>query len=164
MFILSSKLKKLKGVLRNLNLKDYSEIGKRVVAAKEDLDLIQDQFFKFLHDPELCANEKVALNNFVELRMAEESFLKQKSRVMWLALGDHNSKFFHHKLCSHRARNNILSLTDSSGNLLIDSGAIKDEILGYYTGLLGTAFGGKVNPVPTLNQAIHAKVPSHLKD
>lgn len=46
----------------------------------------------------------------MELSQAEESFKKQKSRVAWLALGDQNTMFFHHKVSSNRMRNKILSL------------------------------------------------------
>ncbi|KAI8528246.1 hypothetical protein RHMOL_Rhmol12G0135700 [Rhododendron molle] len=46
MYILSSKLKRLKVVLRNFNLQCYSIISRRVCAAKEELDSIQEQFFK----------------------------------------------------------------------------------------------------------------------
>lgn len=67
-------------------------------------------------------------------------------------------------MCSHRARNTILSLTDSSGCLIDDPKAVKQEILGYYAGLLGTAFDGKVDAMPTLNLAIQSKVPVHFRD
>ncbi|KAG5536518.1 hypothetical protein RHGRI_024074 [Rhododendron griersonianum] len=42
--------------------------------------------------------------------------------------------------------------------------AVKQEILGYYAGLLGTAFDGKVDAMPTLNLAIQSKVPVHFRD
>ncbi|KAG5558768.1 hypothetical protein RHGRI_008653 [Rhododendron griersonianum] len=163
MFVLSTKLKRLKSVLRKLNLECYSNISKRVYAAKEELDVIQEQLFKTPFDLVLSNTEKEILNKYVELRIAEESFLKQKSRVKWLALGDQNSKYFHQKMCSHRARNTILSLTDSSGCLIDDPEAVKQEILGYYVGLLGTAFDRKVDALPTLNLAIQSKVPVHFR-
>ncbi|KAI8571983.1 hypothetical protein RHMOL_Rhmol01G0163300 [Rhododendron molle] len=69
-------------------------------------------------------------------------------------------------MCSHRARNTILSLIDSSGCLIGDPKAVKQEILGYYVGLLRTAFDGKVDAMPTRNLAIQSKVPVpvHFRD
>ncbi|KAG5523755.1 hypothetical protein RHGRI_030665 [Rhododendron griersonianum] len=122
-----------------------------------------EQLFKTPFDLVLSNTKKEILNKYVELWIAEESFLKQKSRVKWLALGDQNSKYFHQEMCSHRARNTILSLTDSSGCLIDDPEAVKQEILGYYVGLLGTAFDGKVDALPTLNLAIQSKVPIHFR-
>lgn len=84
--------------------------------------------------------EKEAIRVFMELSAAEEAFKKQKSRVNWLALGDQNTKFFHHKVCSNRLRNKILSLTTADGVRLDKSDEIKEEILRFYKGLLGTKF------------------------
>ncbi|XP_058211744.1 uncharacterized protein LOC131323927 [Rhododendron vialii] len=163
MFVLSTKLKRLKGALKNFNFQYYSNISKGVCDAKEELDRVQDLYFQSPFDSALCHSEKDMLGKYVELRMAEESFLKQKTRIKWLALGDQNSRYFHRKMCSHRARNTILSLTNSVGTLIDDPEAVMQEILGYYIGLLGTPFMGKTDSVHVLTQAIHTKVPHHLR-
>lgn len=64
------------------------------------------------------------------LSLAEEGLKKQKSRVMWLALGDKNTKFFHHRVAAHTVRSKILSLVTEAGVRLEDQNAIKGEILG----------------------------------
>lgn len=155
MFILSSKLKRLKGVLKKLNLHYYSNISMKVSAAKEELDRIQSQYFQAPFDLVLCNTEKEVLAKYVELRLAEESFFKQKARVKWLALGDQNTRFFHQKLCSHRVRNTILSLIE-------DPEAVKNEILGYYVKLLGSPFEGRIDATVLLDQAIQSKVPAQF--
>ncbi|KAI8530160.1 hypothetical protein RHMOL_Rhmol11G0033800 [Rhododendron molle] len=48
--------------------------------------------------------------------------------------------------------------------MIDDPKAVKQEILGYYDGLLRTAFDGKMNAMPTLNLAIQSKVPVHFRD
>lgn len=45
-----------------------------------------------------------------------------------------------------------------------DPEAVKQEILGYYAGLLGSSFDGKVDASPVLSQAIQTMVPLHLRD
>ncbi|KAH7833020.1 hypothetical protein Vadar_002410 [Vaccinium darrowii] len=57
-----------------------------------------------------------------------------------------------------KARNTILSLTDSDGNTLEEPEAIKKEILDYYIGLLGTSFVGKVDATAQLSLAIQSKI------
>lgn len=70
----------------------------------------------------------------MELSAAEESFKKPKSRVNWLALGDNHTKFFHHKVSSHRVRNKILSLVNADG--------IRLEILRMFNRKLSNAIKG----------------------
>ncbi|KAI8572283.1 hypothetical protein RHMOL_Rhmol01G0186300 [Rhododendron molle] len=107
---LSAKLKRLKCVLKQLNLKNNSNISKRVLDVRAELCTLQERLFTSPSDEALCIQEKELVCEYVLLRTAEESFMKQRSRVKWLALGDQNTKFFHQKLCTHRARNTILSL------------------------------------------------------
>lgn len=45
-----------------------------------------------------------------------------------------------------------------------DPEAMKQEILGYYVGLLGSSFDCKVDASPVLSQAIQTMVPLHLRD
>ncbi|KAH7861941.1 hypothetical protein Vadar_032860 [Vaccinium darrowii] len=92
------------------------------------------------HDRALGQLEKEKMREFLELSMAEESFLKQKSRVKRLnfgLLGDKNSKYFFHRMCNQRTKHTVLSLDDSNGRKLEDPEAIKEEILGIIRLCLG---------------------------
>ena len=46
---------------------------------------------------------------------AEEEFWRQKSRIMWLFLGDKNSGYFHAIAKGRRARNRMTVIEDASG-------------------------------------------------
>lgn len=81
MVVLSVKLKRLKGVLREFNKKGYSGISSRVQMARAELTRVQERCFTNLFDATLGLLEKEKMKTFVELSLAEESFLKQKSRV-----------------------------------------------------------------------------------
>lgn len=73
-------------------------------------------------------------------------FLKQKSRISWLNLGDSNSGFFC-KSCRLRWNiNKILSLEDRNGNLCTSHSAISQEAVSYYSELFGST--GQVLEIP----------------
>lgn len=55
-------------------------------------------------------------------------------------------------------RNSILNLQDENGVNIVDSGAIKENILNYYIGLLGTEFDGKIDARTQLQEAIRSRV------
>ncbi|KAI8561587.1 hypothetical protein RHMOL_Rhmol04G0351900 [Rhododendron molle] len=161
---LYGKLVRLNPVLRAFNKKNFSDIGGRVDQARQELASIQEQSFQRPHDTAFIEEEKNLPTRFVELSSAEESFKKQKSRIQWLALGDHNTRFFHHKMKSHSLRSKILSLTDASGTRLTDPVEVKGEILGYYMGLLGTSFAQKVDASHVVSIAVAQRLPSDMKE
>ncbi|KAI8536166.1 hypothetical protein RHMOL_Rhmol10G0235300 [Rhododendron molle] len=154
MYALTTKLKRLKGVLKSMNLKCYSNISRRVAEAREKLLFTQSLLFATPCDVALCQQEKELVGRYVELRTAEESFMRQRSRIKWLALGDQNTTFFHQKVCARRALNTILSLNDANGNRVEDPEAIKTLFIDYYTRLLGTAHEGRVDATTPLQNAI----------
>ena len=65
---------------------------------------------------------------------------------------------------SHRMRSTILSLVNDAGVNLEDAGAIKNEIVGYYKGLLGSKFNLKRDAKSSLDMVIRTKVPDDLKE
>ncbi|KAH7840791.1 hypothetical protein Vadar_021656 [Vaccinium darrowii] len=154
---LGLKLKRLKPVLKGLNQHYYSDISGRVTQLRMELGQIQAQFQGDPDNIALQEREQEVYLNFVEMSGAEEAFKKQKSRVQWLALGDQNTQFFHHKLKSHCVRHKILSLNTSTGVRLTDPTEIKKEILGYYEGLLGSSFDQKMDAYPALRLALTRK-------
>ena len=69
--------------------------------------------------------------------MTEEGFLKQKSRIQWLKLGDQKSSFFHKSVKARNSRNTITSITLENGDIIEDSDTIKQEVINHFLSVLG---------------------------
>lgn len=94
-FFLLQKLKRLKPVLRSFNTSYFSHLSARVDTARQAPADVQLQLATLPQNQQLHDQEKGLLVSFIDLSYAEESFKIQKSRVLWLSLGDQNTKFFY---------------------------------------------------------------------
>ena len=81
MYRLTSKLKRVKAILKTFNFHSFGKLRERVVDAKEILNQAQFVLINNPTDPLLMVNEKNCLNSYHDLACAEKGFLKQKSRV-----------------------------------------------------------------------------------
>lgn len=63
---------------------------------------------------------------------AEEEFWKQRSRQLWLKLGDANTSYFHAVTKGRRAKNKLTVLEDETGQAHVEEGKIADVICKYY--------------------------------
>jgi len=136
MYRLVSKLKMLKGRLKHLNKEVYSNISLRTDEAREALRVAQLELQLDPNNSELADLEKLRRRLFVDLRINEESFYKQKSRVRWLKEGDRNTKFFHLSVKKRQLRNRILSVKNSSGDFITDIDLVPQVFVSYFADLL----------------------------
>ena len=81
MYKLTQKLKSVKTRLKAFNFHVFANIREKVVDAREALQHAEAARLGNPNDPSLVENEKVCLKIFHDLALAEESFLKQKSRI-----------------------------------------------------------------------------------
>ena len=102
MYRLTRKLKRVKAILRDFNFYSFGKLCERVMDARETLNQAQSALLNNPSNPMLIDNEKKFLKAYHDLDYAEEGFLKKKSRVQWLKLGDQNTRFFHKAI---KARN-----------------------------------------------------------
>lgn len=104
-FRLVTKLKALKGRLKQLNRDSFSNLSERVAQSRNALRLAQ-VVLQHDHTNVLLAElEKNHRRTFVELRSQEEAFFRQKSRIRWLEMGDKITKYFHHSVTTRQLRN-----------------------------------------------------------
>ena len=65
----------------------------------------------------------------------EENFLKQKSKLHWLNIGDKNDKTFHRAVATREAINCIKEILCRDGTLTRDENEIKKEAGGFFHGI-----------------------------
>ncbi|XP_048599654.1 uncharacterized protein LOC125579830 [Brassica napus] len=68
----------------------------------------------------------------LEAYKAEEVFWKQRSRLLWLTLGDKNTGFFHAGSKGRKTRNRITMLEDPMGQSAYEEEQIAEEIARYF--------------------------------
>ena len=66
------------------------------------------------------------------LNNKEEIYWRQRSRIEWLAHGDRNSKYFHHKAAERSRKNRITGLFFNSGEWNTDPGKMLGIISDYF--------------------------------
>lgn len=115
MFRVAEKLRILKKCIREFSKANYSDLEKRVAEAHEILLFRQNETLQAptITNAEL---ELEAQLKWQELAVAEESFLLQRSRVLWLGNGDAGTSYYHRMVATRRATNHIHYLTDEAGN------------------------------------------------
>ena len=146
-FVLASKLKVLKGILRVWN----KEVLGRVDLKKEALsrisfwDALEKEKVLSLEEAEKREKAREEYKKWVDM---EEVSWRQKSRETWLKEGDRNTGFFHRMANSHRRRNSIRSIS-ISGRRFVNEPEIKEGLVGAFQSLL-TASNNWCTPFPDL--------------
>ncbi|CAA7061572.1 unnamed protein product [Microthlaspi erraticum] len=90
-----------------------------------------------------------------EAYQAEEEYWRQRSRQMWLSLGDKNSGYFHAATKGRRARNNISAIEDKEGNPVYEEAKISEVITKYFTEMFTSQPGSREE---TVKQSISPKI------
>ncbi|XP_060972261.1 uncharacterized protein LOC133038194 [Cannabis sativa] len=88
---------------------------------------------------DLMKEEAEIQNSLAEAWRIKEDMWRQKSRDLWLRLGDRNSRFFHASAAVRRRRNQIWSLRDSCGILREDRRSVSSIINGYFAELFSSS-------------------------
>ncbi|KAK1324492.1 hypothetical protein QJS10_CPA01g01912 [Acorus calamus] len=86
----------------------------------------------------LLVLEREAKEQYLIMLQRKESFLRQKSRQLWLSEGDRNSKFFYSSIKSRIAKNTIRKVLLADGSSFEDPKFIKEYAVEYYKKLLNT--------------------------
>lgn len=101
--------------MKSLCKDNFNDIEKEVLEASENLKSAQ---LISLQDPSHhnVLLEATSRESWLVLRLAEERFFRQRSRIKWLAEGDLNTSFFHHVTTIRNAFNAVKYLIKQDGS------------------------------------------------
>ncbi|KAK1308708.1 hypothetical protein QJS10_CPA09g01039 [Acorus calamus] len=139
MFILAKKLHHLKIVLKDWNKEVFGPIQSSLQLCRERLESLQNAALLDPTNSNLMDLEREAKEHYLIMLRREESFLRQKSRQLWLSEGDRNSKFFYSSIKSRIAKNTIRKVMLPDGTSSKDPSFIKDFVVEYFKKLLNTS-------------------------
>ncbi|XP_022030699.1 uncharacterized protein LOC110931622 [Helianthus annuus] len=160
-FSVVKKLRLLKSPLRAL-LYHQGNLHKKVEELRVKLDRIQRDMDNDPSSLMLREEEAITRSDFQTALLDEERFLKQKSKVDWLAAGDMNTAFFHSTLKNRVHYSRIEVIRDVRGNVYTDemvSGAFVD----HYEHFLGCPGNPTFSPTPDLfSKKLERDVARHM--
>ena len=84
MYQLYAKLKAVKVVLKRQNLACFGNLHKRVMEARDNLDLAGKDVIASFGKANCMIKERECLHAYVSITKAEEAFLKQIAKNQWL--------------------------------------------------------------------------------
>lgn len=136
LYLLSVKLKELKGELKRLNKENFSKIQKRV---SETNNLFNDAHVLSLQQPNSVnfAAEKKILAKLNLLKRVEEEYFRQLSRINWLKSGDLNTSYFHKVAKARKAFNSITIMIGLNGFEATSPEAIGNLAVAHFHTILG---------------------------
>ncbi|XP_056691809.1 uncharacterized protein [Spinacia oleracea] len=159
MYQVVQKLKRMKGVFKELNRTGFNDIHAADIKAKQDLDLCQKNLHLAPGDSKLADREVEAAKRYKLMHAAYISFLKQKAKEAWAKDGDENSSLFHKSIRARIIHNTVHAIHDMHGKWVCDLTSVSAAFLEYYQNLLGTKASSRshvmidiVHVGPTLEQ------------
>lgn len=136
MFNVVEKLKYVKQQLRQWNKDSFKNIFEEKHKVEEDLGKFAEKIINDGMDNEIFNQEMALILKLNDLLAKEELFWRQKSREIWLKVGDRNTKYFHNSTKVYREINRIASIATSDGQLLEDPIEIRDSAVDFFSNLL----------------------------
>lgn len=96
---------------------------------RKAIDVLKVDIDKAMSAPSSDESVLLAINTaLLAAYKADEYFWKQRSRLLWMALGDKNTSFFHAVSKGRRARNKLTLLENSDGNVVYEEHQMATEI------------------------------------
>lgn len=109
-FVLKSKLKGLKGDIKEWNKAKYWNMEMRLVSLREDIEELDAKSEMGILTMQEVGDIMLKFAELWRLWKSKEAMLLQRSTSKWLKEGDANSKYFHKCIKSRALRNGIKTL------------------------------------------------------
>ena len=131
MFIIASKLRALKFLLKTWNASTFGNVHRQVTEAEASLDAVQSELSVQGPSAERLYREDQAQAHYQNCLKMQDLLLRDKARVRWLKDGDRNTSFLHNMVKLRNLHNSISSLR--VGNCIIsDHAQISNHVIGHF--------------------------------
>jgi hypothetical protein len=137
MFILKTKLKSLKPILKAWNKEIFGDVHTKVASAVAEVDSIQQIINDSGYTDALGDKEKLAKICLDEALRVQEHFWRDKSRSKWFIEGDRNTSYFH-KLTKFFYASQRLVRLKVGDNYITDNNHMEQHVLTFYQDLFGS--------------------------
>lgn len=125
----TQKIKRIRGAIVKWN-KEQQRNSRDLIDRRKKY--LEEAMVRPQHDGELINQINQDLKDAYR---AEEEYWKQRSRILWLSLGDKNSGYFHAITKGRKAANNFTVIEDAEGVAHYKEEEITDNIVNYFTEL-----------------------------
>ncbi|XP_062093673.1 uncharacterized protein LOC133799690 [Humulus lupulus] len=148
LFRLIGKLTRLKHVLKKFNWRTMGDVSCNYEESKSKYQLAQNALCYDPLNADLQSKEKDAQQIYFRHEKIYSSYLRQKSKITWLRLGDENSSFFHASLKKRQLSNCIISYIDANGCFVDNYAKVVDHYVHHFKNHLGNASKamGQIDP------------------
>lgn len=131
LFRFSKKLKALKPLIKSLAKNMVGNLTKKALEAFKVL--CEKQEANHMNPSQSSLEEESdAYRRWDLVSKLEENFLKQRSNVHWLKVGDRNNKSFHRVVVACEANNSIKEIQCSDGRMVSKAEEIKSEAENFF--------------------------------
>ncbi|XP_057837189.2 uncharacterized protein LOC131047335 [Cryptomeria japonica] len=132
------RIQYIKNKMKHWNKFSFKNIFIERLKIEEGLEDINNRVMIVGMVGEDYLKEKLLKEQHVELLNREEIYWRDKSQALWIAEGDHNTKFFHAFSKVRRNKNKITSVLDNNGALRITEAKIEQVALEHLERILGS--------------------------
>jgi hypothetical protein len=114
--------------LRSWSREEFGSVKKQLITMRKRLEQLPSNSLREGPSNE----EKSLMAKISELLSREEVLEKQRSRALWLADGDRNTKFFHARTKERAMRNKIKSVKKEDGTIVTSHDELESEANGFF--------------------------------
>ena len=132
-FLIHNCLQSCREALQRWNKVEFDHVGRRISALQANLQWLEQQLE--LHGEEYQSVRK-ELGSWLDI---EEVMWQQRSRNMYLMVGDRNTRFFHVKAFNRNLKKLIEGMEDSLGTWQDTPKAIESIVKDYFSSLFTTS-------------------------
>jgi hypothetical protein len=127
----TNELGRMQHTLTSWSKSEFGSVKKQLNILRKKLDRVR--LDSILSGP--TKEECDLMKKISDLLAREETMMKQRSRVQWLAEGDRNTSFFHARARERARSNKITSLKNDDGNFVSSQSELESLASNFYSSL-----------------------------